>query len=137
MYGVLADTGPLVALLNRNDDFHSACKDEFRRIADPLLTVWPVITEVMHLLPARSAGRDALWEMMAVGVLRVVALDDGDMPRMREIMRKYDDQDVDLADAALVRVAEREGLERIFTLDRDFTVYRIGRTGRFSIMPAV
>ena len=43
---------------------------------------------------------------------------------------------MDLADAALVRVAEREKLRRIFTLDRrDFEVYRPARLGRFSILP--
>jgi uncharacterized protein len=43
---------------------------------------------------------------------------------------------MDLADAALVRVAEREGLRRIFTTDRqDFEIYRPHRFGRFEILP--
>jgi predicted nucleic acid-binding protein len=45
---------------------------------------------------------------------------------------------MDLADAALVRVAEREGVHRIFTLDRrDFSVYRPKGVGRFNILPAL
>jgi predicted nucleic acid-binding protein len=45
---------------------------------------------------------------------------------MRELMRKYADRPMDLADAALVRVAEREGIRKIFTIDRkDFSVYRL------------
>jgi len=55
---------------------------------------------------------------------------------MRELMRKYRDVPMDLADAALVRVAEREKLRQVFTLDRrDFEVYRPARMGRFSIIP--
>jgi len=55
---------------------------------------------------------------------------------MRELMEKYRDQPMDLADAALVHVAERDGLRRIFTLDRrHFTVYRIGKRRRFTILP--
>jgi len=51
-------------------------------------------------------------------------------------MRTYRDLPMDLADAALVRVAEREKLRRIFTLDRrDFEVYGPARLGRFSILP--
>ncbi len=51
-------------------------------------------------------------------------------------MRKYRDLPMDLADAALVRVAEREKLRRIFTLDhRDFAIYRPSRLGRFLIIP--
>jgi len=43
---------------------------------------------------------------------------------------------MDLADAALVAVAERERVARIFTLDRrDFEVYRPARVGRFQIIP--
>lgn len=51
-------------------------------------------------------------------------------------MRKYRDLPMDIADASLVRLAEREGLRRVFTTDRrDFNVYRVGRGGRFVIIP--
>ena len=43
---------------------------------------------------------------------------------------------MDLADATMVRVAEREGIREAFTLDRrDFSVYRAGRGRSFSIIP--
>ena len=43
---------------------------------------------------------------------------------------------MDLADAALVRVAERERISRIFTVDRrDLSAYRPSRIGRFHIVP--
>ena len=53
-----------------------------------------------------------------------------DCLRMRELMWKYRDLPMDLADAALVRVAERERVRRIFTVNRrDFGIYRpIGST---------
>jgi predicted nucleic acid-binding protein len=55
---------------------------------------------------------------------------------MRELMRKYRDLPMDVADAALVAVAEREGITRVFTLDRrDFEVYRPAKIGRFSLVP--
>jgi predicted nucleic acid-binding protein len=68
--------------------------------------------------------------------VRLLTLDLVDIPRIRELMIKYADRPIDLADAALVRVAEREGIRKIFTVDRnDFTVYRIhGRIG-FAIVP--
>jgi hypothetical protein len=51
-------------------------------------------------------------------------------------MAKYRDRPMDLADAALVRVAERDGLERVFTVDRrDFEAYRIGRRKTFRVVP--
>ena len=63
-------------------------------------------------------------------------LDESDATRMRELMEKYPDPPMDLADAALVRIAEREDLTRIFTIDRrHFSVYRPGRRRRFSVLP--
>ena len=67
--------------------------------------------------------------------MKLLALDRSDAPRMRELMFKYRDVPMDLADAALVRVAEREDLSRIFTLDDDFAIYRLPRRGRFAIIP--
>ncbi len=58
------------------------------------------------------------------------------MSLRQELMAKYSDLPMDLADAALVRVAERDGLDRVFTLDRrDFEVYRIGGRRGFRIIP--
>ncbi len=63
-------------------------------------------------------------------------LDTADVPRMRELMAKYGDRPMDLADAALVRVAEREGLDTIFTVDKsDFAIYRINGKKRFKVLP--
>jgi predicted nucleic acid-binding protein len=42
---------------------------------------------------------------------------------------------MDFADATLVRVAEREKIANVFTLDKDFVVYRVGRGHAFSVKP--
>ena len=47
---MLVDAGPLVALLSVHDSHHRRCKAVFRKLRDPMLTVWPVLTEAMHLL---------------------------------------------------------------------------------------
>ena len=74
--------------------------------------------------------------MIETGAVEILPLGIDDVPRMKELMRKYRDLPMDLADAALVRVAERERLRRIFTLDRrDFQIYRPSRIGRFVIFP--
>ena len=88
------------------------------------------------MLRAYWQAQDALWEMIQSGAVQIISLGIDDIPRMRELMRKYRDLPMDLADAGLVRVAERERLRRIFTLDRrDFQVYRPSRIGRFAIIP--
>jgi len=101
-----------------------------------LLTVWPVLTEALYLLGSWSRGQEALLEMVEDGALEVAPLDRDDVPRIRALMKKYSDQPMDVADAALVRVAERDHLTRILTLDRrDFSIYRLGRLGKFDIVP--
>jgi predicted nucleic acid-binding protein len=90
----------------------------------------------MYLLRAYWHAQDALWEMIEVGAIEILPLGTDDVARMRDLMRKYRDLPMDLADAALVRVAERERLRRIFTLDRrDFQIYRPSRIGRFAVFP--
>ena len=136
MSAVLVDTGPLVALLDRSDPYHLSCQESLSSLDDSLVTVWPVVTEAMYLLRAYWQAQDALWEMIQSGAVQIISLGIDDIPRMRELMRKYRDLPMDLADAGLVRVAERERLRRIFTLDRrDFQVYRSSRIGRFTILP--
>ena len=137
MPAVLVDTGPLVALLDRSDPYHLTCQETFSSLNDTLVTVWPVVTEAIYMLRAYWQAQDALWEMIQCGAVQILSLESDDIPRIRELMHKYRDLPMDLADAALVRVAERERLRRVFTLDRrDFQVYRPARLGRFVIIPA-
>ena len=136
MPAVLVDTGPLVALLDRSDPYHLTCQETLSSLDDSLVTVWPVVTETMYMLRAYWQAQEALWEMIEMGAVEILPLGIDDIPHMKELMRKYRDLPMDLADAALVRVAERERLRRIFTLDRrDFQVYRPSRIGRFVILP--
>jgi uncharacterized protein len=132
----LLDAGPLVALVHASDQEHERCRTALRVIRRPLCTVWPVITEAMYLLDFSWQAQDAVWEMLEEGRVILLGLDPGDAQRMRELMRKYRDLPMDVADAALVAVAEREGINRVFTLDRrDFEVYRPAKIGRFSLLP--
>jgi uncharacterized protein len=134
---VLMDAGPLVALVHADDQHHERCKAAFRSLRESLVTVWPVFTEAMYLLNFSWQAQEALWELIERGTVTLLPLDDQDIPRIRELMRKYRDLPMDLADAALVRVAEREKLRRVFTLDRrDFEVYRPARIGRFILLPS-
>ena len=136
MATVLVDAGPLVALLHRDDTHHRRCVDALRAIRDPLATVWPALTEAMYLLSFSWLAQKALWEWIETDTVKLLPLERDDTPRMKELMRKYRDLPMDLADAALVRVAERERIHSVFTLDRrDFTVYRAARIGRLSLVP--
>lgn len=133
---ILVDAGPLIALIHKDDAYHARCVDTLQSITEPLGTVWPALTEAMYLLSFSWKAQDALWEMLERGVVELLTLDGRDMSRARDWMKKYKDLPMDLADAALVAVAEREKIRRIFTLDRrDFEIYRPAKLGRFIILP--
>jgi len=133
---VLVDAGPLVALIDRSDRHHEVCKAVLQSLTDPLLSAWPVVTEAMYLLGFSWRAQEGLWDLIASQALALAPLDHADAPRLRELMHKYRDLPMDLADAALVRLAERERLRRVFTLDRrHFALYRVARLGRFVVLP--
>jgi uncharacterized protein len=133
---VLIDTGPLVALLDRSDSKHETVVKGLAKIQDRLVSVWPVLVEAMYLLAFSWQAQKALWEMYETGAVELLPLHDEDIPRLKSLMEKYRDLPMDLADAALVRVAEREGIRRVLTLDRrHFGVYQLARKGSFTLLP--
>jgi len=133
---ILMDAGPMVALLDANDQHHARCVKALQRISEPLVTVWPAVTEAVYLLGFSPDAQAALLTRLEEETPRLLPLDRRDVPRMRELLRKYRDRKMDLADAALVRVAERERVFTIFTIDRtDFQVYRPLGPRRFTIIP--
>jgi predicted nucleic acid-binding protein len=133
---ILVDAGPLVAILSSADQHHRRCVAALRRIRGPLASVWPAVTEAMHLLKPRPSAQQALLRKLAERELTLMPLEHRDAGRIAELMAKYADLPMDLADAALVRVAEREGLDTVFTVDREaFEVYRIDGRRRFKLLP--
>lgn len=133
---ILVDAGPLIALLKPDDQHHAECTATFRSLAQPFGTVWPVLAEASYLLRNLHGAQDKVLEMIVRGAVELLPLGLDDIPRIRELMRQYADRPMDLADAALIRVAEREGIREIFTIDRkDFSVYRLHGKVRPKILP--
>lgn len=130
---VLADTGPLVALFDPRDPDHAAARALLAGVREPLVTTVPVLTEAFHLLDPGSRGASALREFATAGGVGVWFLSGPGLERAFELMVRYADHPMDLADASLVAAAEALRTTRILTLDRtDFATYRarIGRTLR-------
>lgn len=135
---ILTDTGPLVALVNRNDPNHQRCLDVTKQLpATPLVTTWPCLTEAMYLVfqaggyPAQAA----LWRWRTAGRLSLHECAASDVDQMAALMEKYKDLPMDLADASLIVAAERLSMRRIFTLDSDFYVYRLSDGSALERLP--
>ena len=137
MKGVLIDAGPLVGLLHEDDQHHDPCVRSLADLRDPLWTVWPAVTEAACLLSEVSPrSPDRLMELLESGTVGLLPLSSEDLPRIRALMLKYRDLPMDLADAALVCAAEREGITTVFTTDqRHFRIYRPSHARSFAIIP--
>jgi predicted nucleic acid-binding protein len=125
---ILTDTGPLIALLDRDDRHHRAAHEvAFDLPPGPLLTTMPCFTEAMHILRARGGHRyqTALWAMYLDGRVALHDLSAAELTRMAALMDKYNDTPMDLADASLVSAAEASTSRRVFTFDRHFLFYRL------------
>lgn len=133
---ILIDTGPLVALFDKSDNYHAACHAALKTASPPLITTTPVLTEAMYLLNFSWNIQDDLWEFIAGRGLQVYELNAGRLKICRELMRKYHDLPMDLADASLVAAAGEENITTIFTLDhKDFKIYRTKINKQFKLLP--
>ena len=124
---VIVDTGAWLAIANRRDRHHEAAVRIIAGLDEQLITTWPVMTETSHLLITRLGAR-ALRQFLAtmsVGAARVFDLERKHLIRMAELVEKYADLPMDLADASLVVLAEELGSGRILSTDqRNFRTYR-------------
>jgi len=132
---ILTDAGPLVALVDRGEPDHERCANALAKLRGPMLTTWPAFTEAMYLLGDASGwqAQEVLWRLQQRGDL-VVEMPDR-LARAIELMKRYHDLPMDLADATLVALAEERGLGTVFSLDRDFRVYRLARGKLFRVVP--
>lgn len=136
MQSVLIDANVLIGCLDSADERHSRALEGLNAVSGTLMTTWPVVDEASHVLGHRGWDyQNSLLEMIEVGSLGIAPLTKADASRMRTLMSKYRDQPMDLADASLVRVAERDGIDTIVTLDRDFRIYRAEGIGALKIFP--
>ncbi len=135
---ILLDTGPLVALLAQSDSHHQLCVDTYARLAPPLLTCWPVLTEAAWLLRKQSRPSDRLADAHAAGIFILLPLDGDSLTAIAAIMRRYEDAAIQFADAALAHLAERENVRTVFTTDRrDFSIIRLKRNRMLKLLPEV
>jgi uncharacterized protein len=124
---IIADTGFFLALANARDQHHAAAKRALANLVEPLVTTWPVMTETCHLMANRMNPNAAeiFISSGARGAFEIFPLAPEHLPRIIELMRKYRDLPMDLADASLVLLAEHLGSGRILSTDsRDFGAYR-------------
>lgn len=121
---VIADTGPLVALIDPDTREHGWAREQAMALPRPLLTSEPVLTEAAFLLTRDGFDAAELFALAEAGIIAVGIEFNRERSALRALMRKYRDVPMSLADATLVRLSELHRDCRVFTLDADFRIYR-------------
>ena len=128
---ILLDSGPLVGFVSETDQHHRWSVDTWNRLYEPLLTCEAVLSETIFLLQSDGVAIDSLLELFERELVKLDFAVSAHQPDVWELLGKYADQPMSLADACLVRMAELNENCQIFTTDKDFLVYR--RKGRSTI----
>jgi predicted nucleic acid-binding protein len=133
--GVLLDTGPLVALLSRDDVNHERARRLFAECAPPFRTCEAVVAETCFLMrKVHASGPADVVALGAKGVYVIAIAAQDHWTAIEASLKKYSNRPISLADACLIRCAEVHQEPRIVTFDRDFGVYRWGRTRKFDLL---
>jgi uncharacterized protein len=124
---VLADAGPLIALLDERDRHHSWARDFFDSVPPPIFTCEPVLTECCYLLRRVSRGEQTLLRLVASQLLTIEFALLPELEAVRRLMERFSGIPMSLADACLVRMSEIRHDGVVVTIDSDFRVYRRNR----------
>ena len=121
---IILDTGPLVALLNRRDQYYRWARDQWAQIVPPLFTCEAVLAEACFLVQSLTGGQAAVLDLVGRGVLDLSFRLSEESAAISRLLKKYRDVPMSLADGCIVRLAERHARGVVFTVDSDFMVYR-------------
>lgn len=135
---ILLDTSGLLSALDESQRHHRECATLLGKAEPPLLLSPFVLAELDYLL-MRHVGRQAqaaLLEEVARGAYQLESFGAGDVASAREVIDRYADLDIGLANASIVVLAERHSVSEVLTLDqRHFRAMRIERRKRFKVLP--
>ena len=134
MKKILIDSGPLIALFDASDKHHYEAKKFIKTNKYPLITTIASITETLHLLDFNRNAQIDFLEWVQRGAVEIYSIENNAFQRIKELTVKYRDLPMDFADSCLVYLAEQLKLNTIATIDRDFTIYRIGRRKKFTVI---
>lgn len=118
--------------MNKRDRHHQRFVEYLKFFQGQLVTTWPVLTEITHHVPIGKAVE--IIALVRDGALEVIDLVDAG-GRIHDLMKKYADRPMDLADASLVWAAEHTGIEQVLTIDSDFTIFRLANSRRLQVLP--
>ena len=124
MQKTIIDSGPLIALFDKNDSYHTQVLNFFKDFKGEFITTWSVITEVSHMLDFNLKVQIDFLKWVELGALQIESIEQNELSHIIKMMSKYTNVPMDLADSTLMYIAQREKIKNIVSIDSDFDIYR-------------
>ena len=121
----IIDTGPLVAFLVKEETHHQWVREQFQCLPAPFLTCKAVLTETFFLVRKLPHGITKFFALINSGLLDIDFSIIAEGVALEKLVQRYSNVPMSLADACLVRLAKLHPQTLVFTLDRDFQIYRL------------
>ncbi len=121
---VIIDSGPIVAFLNKSDQYHSWAINQFSQLKPPFYTCESVLSESLFLMQYINNGTAKMIELIERDLIKIQFHLDDEINAVNYLLKKYSDVPMSLADSCLVRMSEQITNSVICTLDSDFRTYR-------------
>jgi uncharacterized protein len=136
---ILADTSGLLAAFGYDSRPHQQARAAYENDHGPVIMSPYVLAELDYMLLQR-AGVKAETELLrevAAGVFKLAEFDSRNVAQAADLVERYADLRIGIADASIVVLAEKYGTTRVLTLDeRHFRAMRPLHADAFTILPA-
>jgi predicted nucleic acid-binding protein len=103
---VVIDTGPLVASLHRDDQYHDWARQQAASLPRPFLTCEAVLTEAYFLLRTLPVAQQGLSGLLRDGLVQVPFHLAEEIDAVTDLMERYANVPMSFADACLVQMSE-------------------------------
>jgi predicted nucleic acid-binding protein len=136
---IVLDTSGLLAALDADQRHHEPAREVLAADPGPLLLSPFVLAELDHLLLERVGvqAERALLDEVAGGVYDLVPFGMGEVAEAADLVGRYGDLRIGLADASVVVIAAAARTTRVLTLDeRHFRPLRPLWGKAFTLLPA-
>jgi len=124
MKNTIIDSGPIIALFDKDDKYHEKLLNFMKLFNGKLITTWAVVTEVTHMLSFNIEVQLNFLKWIELGAITIYQIEQNELTSMIKMMQKYSDIPMDLADSTLMYIAQKENIKDIVSIDSDFDVYR-------------
>jgi predicted nucleic acid-binding protein len=121
---IIVDTGPLVASLNKKDQYHKWARKQSQELPRPYLTCGAVLSEAWFMLRRFPGDQEKLLRLLEGKDILIDFDLSTEIGNVVGLLRRYRNVPMSMADACLVRMSELHADCVVFSTDTDFNIYR-------------